>query len=442
MRSLARLPRKLEPDPGVGERRRNDQGRLPGGLRVGVPEHPGDPAVRRVRHAPNHLASRSELGGPGQCQRALDGLGRDRRPFGRPVLVGRPLRTNHHVGRGVGPDPDLLGGNHDATQPLDAVAPDPAGHHGAERKAVIRRQGGAVHAIREEGAFIECLSQRHRAAELGFVESDEIHVHRGVAHPGQLQHTGERGARPLRAADAPGSPLRSRRRAVHQLLKKAPPVPGAIEVGDDRTAGELEQVLVGELERPRNGIAFHAQAVAVQAEPRRRAGAPDEEQLSGCEKAPQALEAGLEIVAVLNERGRVLDVGPSRHTASARMPDPAPSRLRAEVAGSCSRSGRAAEPARGRCLCLFRAAVHGIGKELAAKAAALGLRVHFAERKSGLPALRARRANAYNPAQPRPPEKEVAEVSSPYPVEIKRGGLSGPGAGRFHAGSTPSPGPS
>jgi len=61
----------------------------------------------------------------------------------------------------------------------------------------------------------------------------------------------------------------------------------------------------------------------------------------------------------------------------------------------------AAEPALGRQFCFLRPAVDGVGEETAAKAAALSLGVDFAERKAGLPALRARGANSDDPAQPR-----------------------------------------
>jgi len=67
----------------------------------------------------------------------------------------------------------------------------------------------------------------------------------------------------------------------------------------------------------------------------------------------------------------------------------------------------AAQPALGCQLGLSRAAIERVGKELAVKAAALGLGIYLAEREAGLPALRARGANADDPAQPGPPGMKV-----------------------------------
>ena len=79
----------------------------------------------------------------------------------------------------------------------------------------------------------------------------------GVGDTRKFEDIEERDAGPFAVADGAGHPLRSVcRTSLHQVEHSAV-ISGTLKIGNEGAAGEIRNLVVGQLNRIRNGIAFY-----------------------------------------------------------------------------------------------------------------------------------------------------------------------------------------
>ena len=182
---------------------------------------------------------------------------------------------------------------------------DPPRNDRPHRKSVIRGYGLAVEGVGQQRVVLERLGQRQRPVHLHRVEAFDEHVHdiprRAAPDPGHLQHRAERHASPLRHPDGALPPLRARRDLAHDILEEPPPVAGALDEARDRARGQAQQLVEAELEGPLEGVALDAQPPGARVDDRRRGVVADEEVAGGREVAPERLQSGFLVDAVVDE---------------------------------------------------------------------------------------------------------------------------------------------
>ena len=223
------------------------------------------------------------------------------------VLAGvvRPLHDVAARGRGHvdGALPHL-----DAPHPLDVVDADPAGHDGARRRAVVRRDGLAVHRVGDQRVVLERLRERHGPVDLDGVEALHEHVQeiarRVALEAGELEDRAQRHARPLRDADGAEPPLRARGHLAHELLEEPAPVARALDVADDGARGQPQQLVERDVQRPLERAALHAEPPRARVHDRRRRVVPHEEVARRRQVAAQRLEPRLLVQPVVDEDRR------------------------------------------------------------------------------------------------------------------------------------------
>jgi len=117
------------------------------------------------------------------------------------------------------------------------------------------------------------------------VEPDHVHLERVVADARERQHIGQARSGPLRAPDRAGAPLAARRGAPRGRLEETAPVPGTLDVGDQRLAGQRAEVVEGELDLPFGAGPPDRQHIGGRIDDRRGRVVAHEEELVGRDEA-------------------------------------------------------------------------------------------------------------------------------------------------------------
>ena len=118
------------------------------------------------------------------------------------------------------------GGERHATEPFHAASPDPAGHHGAEREAMVRRNGAPLSSVASRTSGLIAFSRSieppkpNRCPWRSTLSSpDELDESRLRFDAGLAEYGRQRDAPPASRADRLGSPRQlARQRADRQIL--------------------------------------------------------------------------------------------------------------------------------------------------------------------------------------------------------------------------------
>ena len=227
-----RVPVEAPAPPSGRAERLGQLGGGPGGAVVGRhldPLHravarPG-PALEHHRTGIEEPVAGVEVGDPGRDHQRAG-------PHPAERLAGGAVRVVEPVADALLVALERLLQQGDPRQPLDVGHAVPAGHHQAQREAVLGQQRRAVHLVGQQGVALQHLRQRQRALEglphaalQSVVEPAEQRLHGLGPDPGLVQEPAKRRSGPLGGSDRAGQPG-----LAHGTgLEQRPPVAGALE---------------------------------------------------------------------------------------------------------------------------------------------------------------------------------------------------------------------
>ena len=135
------------------------------------------------------------------------------------------------------------------------------------------------------------------------------HVDRLLGDSGQPEHLPQGNTSPLTVADTPRLPLGAGSRSPLNQIEHSPLVAGAFQVGDERTTRQLPYVVVGQLQRIRNGVARDRQPPVGYIHIETDGVIAYKEQVVGRDQPFHILQASFQTLAIImdDERRRVLE---------------------------------------------------------------------------------------------------------------------------------------